>query len=120
MVHIKPLLNKQKSYIKANGALKKRHTNRKKIIKWNKKPTEGKCVFLCIFDHWALFAQTVFCLRAAAVVLHVGQGCGDTMRQIPRRVGILAKAVWTGTETEKDRVAMLPLRSQYVYKTSNV
>lgn len=70
-------LNKHiKSSIKAKGAIKKTHTKtekKKKLkLKWNKKP---KCVFLCIFDHWALYAQTVFCLRAAAVVLYMGQGC---------------------------------------------
>ena len=73
--HIKNTRHKKKgfkSYIKAKGAIKS--TQRKK---WNKKPTKGKrCVFLCIFDHWALDAQTVFSLRAAVVVLNMGRGRG--------------------------------------------
>lgn len=37
--------------------------------------------FLCIFDHWAHFAQTEFSLRAAAEVLNMERRTGskDTM-----------------------------------------
>lgn len=58
--------------------------NRHKKIKPIKQ-TKGKDVFLCIFDHWALYAQTVFCLRAAAVILNMSRDVvlDDRMRQYP-------------------------------------
>lgn len=52
--------------------LKKHTPKKKKRKKWNKRPPEEKCVFVCIFDHWALHAQTLFCLRAAANLLNMG------------------------------------------------
>lgn len=87
-----------KSSIKAKGAIKTK-------IKWNRKPTKGKCVFLCIFDHWALYAQTVFSLRAAAVVLHMGQGGGirrhnDT--KPPGHVGVLLPRQFGGGQRQRE------------------
>lgn len=78
--------------------------NRHKKIKPIKQ-TKGKDVFLCIFDHWALYAQTVFCLRAAAVILNMSRDVvlDDRMRQYPLVHGHpIAMTVWN-IETKIER-----------------
>lgn len=67
------------------------------------KTKKGKCVFLCIFDHWALFAQTVLCLRAAAVVLNMGQGCGVRRHNETKPLGMWASYCQGSFRLETDR-----------------
>lgn len=60
------LLNKFKIAISKLKVQFKKKT--RKNVNLEKSQQKESCVFLCIFDHWALFAQTVLSLRAAADV----------------------------------------------------
>lgn len=55
----------KKSSIKAKGPIKTQENKR-----WRKL---RESMFFCIFDHWALFTQTSFSLRAAAVTFLHGE-----------------------------------------------
>lgn len=64
--------------IKAIGVIKKlqTHAHAGQHCKEQNKTQWDVLCFLCIFDHWAHFAQTEFSLRTAAEVLNMERRMG--------------------------------------------
>lgn len=61
------MLNLTVVYIKVKGTNLCQKT-KKNYKEKNRKPTEGKFFCFAVFDLCALYAQTKFCLNAAAVI----------------------------------------------------
>lgn len=89
-----------KLYQSQKAQQKYAHTSTHTLTK-EPETTEGKRVFLCVFDHWALFAQTTICLSTAAFILQTGQESDTTTQEMKRLNNLLTRQF--GEERERWR-----------------